>query len=233
MSLKSSKPEYRVQLPLSKKRVAFTAFTMRTERTLMLASQTNDTAEITAAVVNCINDHIRTDGIKAEDLPQAEAELLLLNMRAKSVGETVDLVITDPQDQKTYDAKVNLTEITVTVDEEFTDLIELSDNKMLKMEVPGMTALGNIAEGDNDFDTTIKFLVACVSQIIDGEECINRQDISDEDITDFILDLDSGDFGKINDQFFNRIPKLSTIVKVKRADGTILEVPVEGIASFL
>ena len=233
MALKSSKPQYRVQLPLSKKRVEFTSFTMRTERTLMLATQSGDTGEITSAVINCINDHIRTDGVRAEDIPQAEAELLLLSMRAKSVGESVDLIVTDPEDGERYDAKVNLTDITIQVDENYKDLIELNDGKFLKMKLPSMTALESINTDDNEFDTTINFLTACVLQIIDGDEVYNKTELSETEIKDFLLELETGDFNKISDQFFNRIPKLGTVVKAKRKDGSILEVPVEGLASFL
>ncbi len=235
MPLLSKKPEYRIQLPLTKKRVAFTAFTMRTERTLMLATQSEDTSEITAAICNCIDDHLRTDGIKARELPQAEAELLLLNMRAKSVGETVDISITDPEDGKQYPVKINLTEIGVTVDKDFNDTIEMADKKVVKFKIPSMEMLEKVDQDGDDFDSTINFLALCLESILDPEEDEEymRQDLSETELHEYYLDLDTGDFSKISEQFFALIPALNAVVKTKKADGTSLEVEISGLASFL
>ena len=43
----------------------------------------------------------------------------------------------------------------------------------------------------------------------------------------------SGDFKKITEQFFNKMPRLAHKVKVKKPDGKYLTVEVSGIASFL
>lgn len=232
---RSQQPTYRLQLPLTKKRIEFQPFTMRSERTLMLATQGGDPDELTAAVINTINDHVLTEGVKAEDLPQAETELVLLNMRAKSVGEKVELKVTDPEfPQQVYDVKVDLTEIKIAVDEDYKDLITLSDGTMVKLRLPGLlTMKGLIFEEENEFDNTLKVLARCIESVVVGEDVYNQAEMTEAEIVDFLLDLDTADFKKITEEFFAKMPSLKTIVEVKRKNGEMLRQEVEGLASFL
>ena len=231
--LKSARPEYSLELPISRRKVNYTAFTMRTERTLMMATEGENIDEITAAVINCLNDHIRTSDVKAEDLPQAEAELLLLNMRAKSVGEKIQMTLTDPEDGQSYPTSIDLQKISIQTDPGFKELIELSNGVTLQLRLPGLTTLTNFDEKDNEFDQTMDILSRCVKSIVDGDECYMASDLNMNDIKEFLLDLESGDFKKITEQFFNKMPRLAHKVKVKKPDGKYLTVEVSGIASFL
>ena len=200
----------------------------------MLATMSEDPEEISQAVINTLNDHIKTEGIKAEELPQAEAELLLLWMRAKSVGETVKITVTDPDEPSvTYPVSVKLTDIKVDIDEKFSDQAVLDDGTILKMKLPGITALDGVGEESNEFDSTLMVLANCVKCIIMGEEATMAKDMEMEEIFNFLLDLSSGEFQRLSDSFVTRMPKLHTMVSVTRKDGSKLEVPVNGLASFL
>jgi hypothetical protein len=238
MSIKrSDKPSYRLQLPITKKRVEYTSFTMRSERTLMMATQSGDSDELTCAVINTLNDHIRTEGIKAEDLPQSETELLLLNMRAKSVGETIELSVKDPDpsyEGPEHQVKVDLTDVTVIVDSEFSDTIELKDGTVIKFNLPGLKTMEGIDFDENkEFDSTIDVFVKCVQSIVCGEEVYTHGETSEKEFRDFFLDLDSAEFRELSDTFFIRIPQLGIDLKIKRPDGSEVEVPIRGLASFL
>ena len=234
---RSDKPEYRLQLPLTKKRVQYSSFTMRSERTLMMATQGGDAAELTAAVINTLNDHILTEGIRAEDLPQSETELLLLNMRAKSVGEKIQLNVKDPDPDyqgKDHEVEIDLTDVTVKVDPEFSDTITLKDDTIITFTLPGLRTMDGIEfDEDNEFDSTIQVLVKCVKSVCCGEEVYSHGDTSEQEFREFFLDLDSAEFQMISQKFFIKIPQLGLDVKLPRPDGTEVEVPIRGLASFL
>lgn len=200
----------------------------------MLATQSEDMAEITAALINTINDCIVTDGIKAEELPQAEAELLLLNMRSKSVGEKVSIVVTDPEDEdgKSYPVDIDLSKITVEVAKDFENVITFEDGTVVEFNLPNIKSMEDVEESDNEFDSTMTVLTNCVKAVTIDEECINRADLKDDEIREFLLDMSSGDFKLMNDKFFSKIPQLATTVKIKRADGTSFSMEVSGLGSF-
>ena len=99
---------------------------------MMLATMEGNPDEITNAVINCIDDHLKSDSIRAEELPQAEAELLILMMRAKSIGEHVDITVTDPDSDDQYPLKINLAKIKVETEEGFNKLVTLKNGTILK-----------------------------------------------------------------------------------------------------
>ena len=199
----------------------------------MMATQGGSPEELASAVVNVINDHIRTEGVDARKLPQAETELLLLNMRAKSVGEEIELIVNDPDDGSKHEVTLSLNEIGIEIDKEFTDTIELSGKRMLKLNTPNINTASSIDPNASEFDSTIEVLVNCFSSISDEDETYAAEDLEKKDIEEFFLDLSSGDFKVITDKFFSKLPKLATTIKVPRAGKDDLEVQVEGLASFL
>jgi hypothetical protein len=70
--------------------------------------------QIANAVKNVISNCILSKGIKVEDLSTFDIEYLFLNIRGKSVGETVDVLITCPDDGTTQvPTSINLDEINV------------------------------------------------------------------------------------------------------------------------
>ena len=199
----------------------------------MLATQGGDPEEIQTAVINCLNDHISTPGIKAEELPQCEAELLLINMRAKSVGETLDLVLTDPEDGERVEAKVSIPAIEIFVDEKFDTLVRLDDECFLQFRLPTMTTAEVIKQEDNEFDKTLNFLMSCLVSIHVGDEVYQRADTPESEMRDFLMELQSQDWNKINNIFFNRLPGLRAVVKGKKRNGVEFQTEVSGLATFL
>ena len=200
----------------------------------MMATQSQDQDELANAVINTLNDHISTPDVKAEDLPQAEAELLLLNMRSKSVGEKIELVVNDPEDEnKTYNAKVDLTKITVTVPKGYSDSIQLDEDTLITFKLPGLTTMEGLKVDEDDFNSTMSIISRCIKALNVGEECYLPGDTPLSDFEDFLLDLDTGTFQKITDQFFTKMPVLSATVTTKRPDGTSFKTEVVGLQNFL
>ena len=236
---KSSRPEYRLQLPITKKRIAYTSFNMATERVLMLASQGSDPVETQAAIINTVNDHIQTAGVSCDDLCAAETMLLLQHMRSKSVGETTTINITDPDNpEKSYERKVDINDTTVVVDPEFTDKVTISDGSVIKLRIPTLSDVGAMFELNEDvaesvvFDTMVEVIAGCVICVADEDEVYQASDASPEEVQEFILSLDRGDFMKLQEDFLSRMPKLVQRIEVTRPDGTTFVTEVEGVSSF-
>jgi len=200
----------------------------------MMATQTEDQDELTNAVVNTLNDHISSSTIKAEELPQAEAELLLLNMRAKSVGEKIELIISDPEvENKSYNAKVDLSKITVSVPKGYSDTIQLDDETVIQFKLPTLTTMQGLKVDDEDFNSTISIIARCIKALNVGEDCYLPGDTPISDFEDFLLEMDTGEFQKISEQFFTKMPVLMTTVTTKRPDGTSFKTEVAGLQNFL
>lgn len=107
-------PTYELTLPSNNKKVKYRPFLVKEEKILILAMESEDTKQITAAITDVLNACILTRGVKIDSLPTFDIEYLFLNVRAKSVGEVVDLVVTCEDDGETkVDISVNLDDIKV------------------------------------------------------------------------------------------------------------------------
>ena len=132
-------PTYELTLPSNNKKVKYRPFLVKEEKILILAMESEDTKQITAAITDVLNACILTRGVKIDSLPTFDIEYLFLNVRAKSVGEVVDLVVTCEDDGETkVDISVNLDDIKVERNKKHKQDIKLDKNLSLRLKYPSM-----------------------------------------------------------------------------------------------
>ena len=88
---KINTPTYELVIPSSKKKVKYRPFLVREEKILVMALESEDMTQITNAVVDTITNCIQTRGVKVSDLSTFDIEYIFLNIRSKSVGETIEV----------------------------------------------------------------------------------------------------------------------------------------------
>ena len=96
-----STPTYELTIPSSKKKIKYRPFLVREEKILILALESENEKQIAEAIKSTLKSCIITRGVKIEALSTFDIEYVFLNIRGKSVGESVDLVVTCPDDMKT------------------------------------------------------------------------------------------------------------------------------------
>ena len=111
---KVNTPTYELVLPSTNKKIKYRPFLVREEKILIMALETEDVKQITSSVIEILNACILTRGIKIEKLATFDLEYLFLNVRAKSVGESIDVNVTCPDDNKTtVEVKVDIDSIKI------------------------------------------------------------------------------------------------------------------------
>jgi hypothetical protein len=132
-------PIYELELPSIKKKIRYRPFLVKEEKILIIAMESEDPKQIALAVKNVITNCILSKGIKVNELSTFDIEYLFLNIRGKSVGETVDVLITCPDDETTQvPVSINLDDIGVHVPKEHNRDIVLDENLTLRMKYPSM-----------------------------------------------------------------------------------------------
>ena len=86
---KISTAEYELTLPSNGKTIKYRPFLVREEKILILALESENQKQITTAVRQVIKECVLTKGIKVDQLPSFDIEYLFLNIRGKSVGESI------------------------------------------------------------------------------------------------------------------------------------------------
>ena len=136
---KISTPTYELDLPSTGKTIKYRPFLVKEEKVLILALESQDPKQITLAIKSVLKDCILTKGIKIEELPSFDIEYIFLNVRGKSVGEAIDLVVTCSDDGETeVPVKIFVDEIKVEKNSEHTTEIQVDDKIIVKMKYPSL-----------------------------------------------------------------------------------------------
>ena len=229
---KPARPEYSTTIPSTGKKVKYQPFTVREEKVLILAAETEDLDEISNAIRNVLTSCITTDGVDVDSLALFDIEFLFLRARAKSIGEKIDLRVTDPSDPDyTVDHSLNIDSIKVKKDEAHTDLIEINEELSIKMRYPGIEFFAEGLKIDNIADSSAT-VAKCVSSIVMGEEVYAEADMAEGELEEWLDGLSTADYTKIL-AFFQTMPKLTHTIKLKnRSTGNNFEVVLTGLADF-
>ena len=211
-------PTYELVLPSSNRKIKFRPFLVKEEKILILAMESQDTKQIANAVKNVITHCILTKGIKVDKLSTFDIEYLFLNIRGKSVGEDIEVMVTCPDDGKTQvPALINIDSIKVQRSDDHETDIKLDDTYTLRMKYPSLNEFikSNFAGGVDDMnvDDTFDLIASCIEQVYSEEESWSSADCTKKELKDFLEQLDSKQFKNI-EKFFETMPKLSHTVTV-------------------
>ena len=202
-----------------------------------MALESEDTKQITNSVIDILNSCILSKGIKLETLATFDIEYLFLNIRSKSVGETIDVNIVCPDDNKTQVAvTVDVDSIKIKKDRKHKNVIKLDDNLSLKLKYPSMTQFidSNFESkiDESEVKSTLDMIISCIDVIFNEEESWPASESTPKELEDFVDQLNTKQFKLIED-FFATMPKLTHTIKVKNPNtGVESEVRLEGLAAF-
>ena len=235
---KINTPTYELTLPSNGKKIKYRPFLVREEKILIMALETEDQKQITDAVVQILDACIMTRGIKIQTLATFDIEYIFLNVRSKSVGETINVNIICPDDEKTsVEVPIDLDSIRVKKDKNHSNIIKLDDNLSLKLKYPSMNQfIESNFESTNETNETIgntmQVITSCIDMIYNEEESWNASESTPKELEEFIDQLNTKQF-KIIEKFFDTMPKLSHKIKVKNpkteVESTVI---LEGLAAF-
>jgi len=231
-----STPTYELEIPSLKKSIKYRPFLVKEEKILIIAMESEDSNQIAEAIKTVISNCIITRGVKVENLSTFDIEYLFLNIRGKSVGESVDLLITCPDDGKTQvPVSINIDEINVEIGDDHSRDIQLDGNLSIRMKYPSMKEFvkTNFANGQEiSVDDTFELICSCIEQIYNEEESWSASDCTKKELIGFLEQLTSNQF-KMIEKFFETMPKLSHTIKVKNPNTDVeSDIVIEGLSSF-
>lgn len=230
---KNIRPEYSTTIPSSGKKVKYQPFSVKEEKILVLAAESQNPDEVTNAVTNVLQNCVTSPAdFSVAELALFDVEYLFLKARAKSVGEKVKVRITDPNDPDySVDHEISIDKITVEKSKDHSDLIEIAEGTAIKMRYPDISFFN---EGINvsSVSTSLELIARCVQSLVINEEVYNHTDLAEGELVEWLEGLTSAQFQKMV-EFFNTMPKLrhKVTLKNKKTDKNFTVV-LEGLADF-
>jgi len=227
-------PNYEMELPSTGEKIEYRPFLVKEQKILMMAMESKDTSAQSKAVVDIIkNCTFGKIDDKVEGLPTFDIEYMFLQIRQKSVGETVDITITCPDDETTkVPVTVNLEDINVVKTEGHTNVIMITDKIGMTMKYPTMKQImGYDMNKLDSMEGTFGIIQDCLENVFDADQVYDE--MSKKELSEFIEQMTTDQFQKVT-SFFTTMPKLKHTVKVTNPNtGVENEIVLEGMQSFL
>lgn len=238
---KLATPVYEIELPVSKTKLKFRPFLVKEQKLLLLASETSDDPKfIRENIVQVIKNCSLSEKVDIDSLPSIDIEFLFLNLRARSVGENVELNYRCEKELSDGDIcnnkltlNVDLLDIKVDLNG-YEDIIKLTDSVGLKMKPPGLEVIEKLLdENKTILDKTIDSIIGSIEYIYDNDNFHYPKEVSRQEIVDFLEGLSFEQFKKI-ETYYLAIPKLKKEYNVTCSKcGFEHKIALEGLQSFL
>ena len=226
-------PKFKMKLPSDGRVVNYRPFLVKEEKVLLIATETGNQDSI----VNAIKDIIAacTDIKDVEALPTFDIEFVFLQIRTKSVGESVDVGVTCPDDNETQvEVKIPLDSIKVKKTKGHSREIKISDEILITMDYPSLDTFvkANFVNDGQDVDQIFEMAASCVKSVTTPEEVHDCKNMPHKEVLEFLDSMSSAQFKDVQ-QFFETMPKLTQTLKVTNPNTKVVsDVTLEGLASF-
>lgn len=240
---KMNSPIFDLTLPSSGKEVKYRPFLVKEQKLLLMALESREQKEMLRAIKQIINN-CAIDKINVEDLPMFDLEYFFIRLRAKSVGETIELKVIHPNFKNSDEQEcnhqttlmLNLLDVEVQKEEGHSNKILLDEDSKVGicLKYPTMALADKVQMGGekSQIDSILNLVADSIDYIYDAENVYPAKDSTRKELLDFVNDLSQEQFKKLTD-FFNTMPKLKHTLKWRcSACGCEESVDLEGMASF-
>ena len=210
---------YELEVPSTDEKMSYRPFLVKEEKILLMAMESGKNEDIVNAVKDIVSE-CTFNKLVVGTMPMFDVEYTFLNIRAKSIGEVSKLRLLCPDDGKTYaNVDVNLEEVTVQVDDDHTNKIELTDKMGMIMTYPTINSLTKTGIQVINASNMLDIINTCILQIYEdgGEKVYEAKDQTQKELTEFVEQLNTNQFKSVQ-KFFDTMPKLKHTVKVKNPE---------------
>lgn len=241
---KINTPIFELNLPSSGKSIKYRPFLVKEQKVLLMAMETGDNIGIFNAVKQIINN-CAIDEVDTEKMPIFDLEYFFLRLRAKSIGEQIDLSLRHPTGYNSKNeacdhvtnSKINLLEVEVQKVLDHTDKIVIEEETGIgiKFKYPNGELSSKFNPDDvnkTEMDIITEAMINCIDYIFDKDNIYKKEDSTREELIEFIDGLSQDQFQKLS-SFFDTMPKLKHTVKWRCGGcGCEEQVTLEGLSNF-
>jgi hypothetical protein len=223
-------PSYNCNLPSTGQQLQFRPFLVKEQKQLLIALGGDEQQRI-QTVKHVVATCFENNDLVVDNLGAADLEYLFLQLRIRSVGETVDLVLTCAECGNKQDSVLDLQSVQVQTPKGHVRDIELEPDFTISLRDPNMNQIAAIKQATG-VDDIITIIADCITGIWKDDELFDVRDYSLQQLVEFVENLSPRHLDKIN-EFFTTLPSLThkleyTCTKCEANNTAVLE----GLQSF-
>lgn len=195
-------PIYDLTVPSSKKIITVRPFSVKEEKLLLMAVESKDNDEVIRTVKQVVNNCIVSEDVDIDKLPFFDVDYMFIFLRAKSVGESVDVNLTcnnilenGNKCGHVFQTAMDISKCEL-ITEDVSDDIKLDDKgNGVKLKYPNYATIKRVEE--NEIDAKTNMIVNSIDYIYDKKSKYSAKDHSKEELKDYIEGLTEENYKKL------------------------------------
>lgn len=198
--------KFPVTIPSTKKNTFFRPFLMKEQKVLYMAMHGEDVEQMFKAMCDIVESCV--EGItNAANMPMFDLEYLFMKIRAKSVGELIQVGVKCAKCDKNNKVEINLDTLEVEFPSDINNKIMISDKMGIILRYPCLEDMKRKVE-HNDADSLIQFVCDSIESVFDSTSVWTRKDFTNDEIKEFVESMSGEQIEKVS-KFYANIPTLS------------------------
>jgi hypothetical protein len=205
---KLNTPTYELKLPSSGEKIRFRPFLVKEHKVLLTMSEAEDNE--VSRIIRELVDVCTFKELKIKDLPHFDIEYIFMNLRAKSIGEIVDVVVNCECGTK-IEANFNIEDLKVEVADGHSNKIMINNEVGIEMKYPNIDEVVGVFASE-DSQKILDLIINCVKAIYNQSEYWDAKDQTKAELEEFIYSLTKEQFDRV-EKFFTTAPKIVQVIE--------------------
>lgn len=205
-------PTYDVTVPSTGKEIKIRPFLVKEEKLLLMAVESKDNENIIRTTKQIINNCIVSGDIDLEKIPFFDVDYLFIALRAKSVGESIEVnyrcnnTVGGKNCGGMFTVDIDISKCRISKKDSIKDIIQLNDKLSVKMKYPSYSIMKMITGNETVLEKKVRIIGSCVERIVNGDKIYTNKDFTKEELHGFIGDLTNEQYKKL-EEFIDNFPE--------------------------
>jgi len=221
-------PTVELTLPSTKQKLRYRPFLVKEHKVLLTMAEADD-SEV-ARIIKELIDVCTFNTLDVNTLPHFDIEYIFMNLRAKSIGENVEVIITCDCGAKT-ETSFNIDNLKVEVKDEHSNKIMITDEIGIVLKYPNIEDVLKVYTNDES-KSVFDIVIGSIEGVYSKEEYWDAKNQTKEELEEFIFSLTKDQFSKL-EVFFTTSPKIVQTIESDCVDcGKHTISRLEGLQNF-
>lgn len=240
-------PTFKITVPSTKKKITIRPYTVREEKILLIAQQSEDTEDRIQAVKQVVSNCVVDKGFDVDKCPIFDIEYFFIKIRAISVNNKVELTYEDENDivgtdPNKHQFTVDLNDVEIKYDPEHTNRIDFGEGVGAILRYPTFETMEDIKKrlAESLEEPTKELAVEALFRIYaesfeqmydDDKVYASGIDFNTDEAVDFLSNLSTTSLRDIQ-KFFDTVPTIYYEIKYETSTGESKTIPLTGLDDF-
>jgi len=226
---------FSMTIPSLGTKVKYRPYLVKEEKILLQAHESGDQDACLRAmcdtVAACLDENAKVD---VPNLATFDIEYMYTQIRAKSVGETSNILISCKSCEEQNEYSVDLEALKVEVPKGGNSIVSITDTISVEMRYPSYASMigGEILEANKDMGAALKLIANCIVAVLQPEDRTDAADVPQEELLEFLSSMTGSQLAMLT-EFLGEMPALKHQAKFNcKKCGTENELELKGLSDF-